>query len=56
MTITEVGDFLGVPVKTLYRWSSEGTGPVALRIGKHLRYRSEDLQKWLTTTEKVPTN
>jgi excisionase family DNA binding protein len=38
---------LGIPKNTLYRWRSEGKGPPAYRIGKHLRYRREDVEKWL---------
>jgi excisionase family DNA binding protein len=39
--------YLGVPVKTLYRWNHIGTGPKARKVGKHLRYRPEDVSAWL---------
>ena len=47
MTTSEVAEYLAVPVTTLYRWRQTGEGPRALRIGKHLRYRVEDLHAWL---------
>lgn len=39
--------YLEVPVKTLYRWNHTGTGPKARKVGKHLRYRPEDVSAWL---------
>ncbi|TIC82191.1 helix-turn-helix domain-containing protein [Nocardioides sp. GY 10113] len=47
MTPEEVSAYLGVPVKTLYRWRQHLAGPRALRVGKHLRYRRADLDSWL---------
>jgi excisionase family DNA binding protein len=44
----EVAAILGVPVTTLYRWRYHRTGPVALRVGKHLRYRAEDVQSYIS--------
>lgn len=43
----QVADYLGVPVKTLYQWRYKGVGPRALRVGRHLRYRPEDVEGWL---------
>lgn len=43
----DVSRFLGVPVSTLYRWRVVGTGPVAFRVGRHLRYDREAVRKWL---------
>jgi predicted DNA-binding transcriptional regulator AlpA len=36
----------GVPVSTVYRWNSDGTGPRRLKIGKHVRYRLVDVEAW----------
>ncbi len=44
---TEVSDYLGVPVATLYQWRSHRTGPPAIRVGRHLRYRRSALERWL---------
>ncbi len=43
----EVSDYLGVPVTTLYQWRSHRTGPPAIRVGRHLRYRRSALERWL---------
>ena len=46
-TVEEVATFLRIPVSTLYRWRSQRTGPKGRRIGKHLRYRPEDVHAWV---------
>jgi excisionase family DNA binding protein len=53
----EVAQFLQVPVRTLYEWNYKGTGPRVLKVGRHLRYRWSDVEKWLdaqTRTEVAP--
>jgi excisionase family DNA binding protein len=49
-TPIEVAAYLQVPVKTLYAWRYEGKGPRAHRVGRHLRYRWEDVEAWLAST------
>ncbi|MFE5335748.1 helix-turn-helix transcriptional regulator [Isoptericola sp. NPDC056573] len=52
LTINEVADYLQVPVTTLYRWRCEqGKGPKGIRVGRYIRYRTEDVQKWLRSLE-----
>ena len=48
-TPAEVADYLQVPVKTLYQWRYQGEGPRAYRVGRHLRYRWEDVEAWLAS-------
>jgi excisionase family DNA binding protein len=43
----ELAQFLGVPLKTLYAWQHRRVGPPAYRVGKHLRFRREDVEAWL---------
>ena len=43
----DVAAFLGVPVKTLYQWRYKGVGPPGIRVGRHVRYRRQDLDAWL---------
>jgi excisionase family DNA binding protein len=47
MSPGEVARFLGVPLHTLYRWRSRGDGPPGYRLGRHLRYRVDDVERWL---------
>ncbi|MHA6798286.1 helix-turn-helix domain-containing protein [Bounagaea algeriensis] len=42
----EVADYLGVPVQTVYQWRSRGFGPPGRRIGKHVRYKPDDVESW----------
>lgn len=48
LTPDDVSDLLGIPVKTLANWRSERVGPLPLRIGCHVRYRSSDVEAWLS--------
>lgn len=47
LSADEVASFLSVPVKTLYQWRHKGTGPKGIRVGRHLRYRRQELDAWL---------
>jgi excisionase family DNA binding protein len=46
-TVEEVSYFLGVPVSTLYHWRCERQGPPSCRLGRHVRYRAEDVRAWV---------
>ncbi|MEV0209421.1 helix-turn-helix domain-containing protein [Streptomyces sp. NPDC050788] len=43
----EIADYCGVPLDTVYRWSSRGGGPKMSRVGRHLRARWDDVEAWL---------
>ena len=43
----EVAEALGVPVATLYQWRYKGIGPTAVKVGRHLRYRDEDVTQFI---------
>lgn len=45
----ELAAYLAVPVQTVYGWRSKGVGPRGLRVGKHVRYRKSDIERWLTS-------
>jgi excisionase family DNA binding protein len=47
--IAELADYLGVPVATIYRWRYTRDGPVGYRVGRHVRYRLSDVDRWLET-------
>lgn len=46
-TVEEVAEFLRLPVATLYRWRTMGTGPAAFRVGRYLRYDPDAVRSWL---------
>jgi excisionase family DNA binding protein len=48
MTVDEVAACLGVPKTTLYAWNYKGGGPRRLRVGRHVRYRWSDVERWLS--------
>jgi excisionase family DNA binding protein len=47
MSVTALAEYLDIPEATIYRWRSTGYGPVGFRVGKHLRYRREDVDAWI---------
>lgn len=47
LTPYEVSVFLRVPLRTIYRWRSRGDGPRGYRIGRHVRYRVDEIERWL---------
>lgn len=47
MNLRQVAHYLGVPAGTLYQWRSRGEGPRGFRVGRHVRYRREDVERWL---------
>ncbi|MFJ5993307.1 helix-turn-helix transcriptional regulator [Lentzea sp. NPDC092896] len=42
-----LAEFLGIPEKTLTDWRYRGIGPSFVRLGKHVRYRPDDVRSWL---------
>ena len=47
--IPQLSAFLGVPVATIYGWRTRGKGPVGFHVGKHIRFRREDVEAWLAS-------
>ncbi len=42
-----LADYLDVPVKTVYQWRHQGTGPIGIKVGRHVRYRRSEVERWL---------
>ena len=47
LTAQDLADFLHVPLATIYAWRYRGEGPPGFRVGRHLRYRQSDLERWI---------
>lgn len=43
----EVAAYLQKPVNTLYAWRLKRVGPKAVKVGRTLRYRWEDVDRWI---------
>lgn len=48
LTVQQLADYLDVPVTTLYAWRHRLEGPPGFRVGRHVRYRWIDIQRWIT--------
>ncbi len=46
MTAAEVADHYRLPLQTIYTWRYKGTGPKAVKLGRHLRYRRSEVERW----------
>jgi excisionase family DNA binding protein len=52
LSIEALAEYVGVPVVTIYRWRTEGKGPCAVRIGRHIKFALSDVQAWLDTVRE----
>jgi len=48
----EIADYCGVPLATVYHWSSRGGGPPLIKVGRHLKARWEEIDRWLDAQTK----
>lgn len=46
LTITDLAEREGVPIRTVYDWNSRGCGPRFMKIGRHVRYKLTDVVTW----------
>lgn len=53
LTISELADYLGVPVQTLYDLRHHGRGPRGFRVGRELRFRISEIEAWLAAMEEA---
>lgn len=47
LTPDDVEGLIHIPVRTLQQWRYNKTGPAYFKIGRHVRYRAEDVTDWL---------
>ena len=53
LTPNALSKHLGIPVTTLANWRYLHRGPVYGRVGRHVRYRVEDVLAW-TNAQRRP--
>jgi len=51
LTLAELAARLGVTAHTLYDLRSQGRGPRGFRVGRQLRFRTGEVDKWLRHLE-----
>ena len=56
MTVAEAAEYLGLAQSTLNKWRCVGGGPKYLKMGKAVRYRMIDIQKWLEANRHLHTS
>jgi excisionase family DNA binding protein len=47
MSVKELAELLQVSVRTIYDWRYRGLGPTAIRVGRHVRYEPDEIERWL---------
>lgn len=47
LTLDQLAEMLVVSPKTIHAWRAKRLGPPALKVGRHLRFRHEDVERWL---------
>ena len=43
----ELAEYLGLPVATIYAWRYRRQGPPGFRVGRHVRFRWSDVERWI---------
>ena len=55
MTLEEVSAATGVSVPTLRYWRHHGTGPTSFKLGRRVRYRRSDVERWIQEQYQAQT-
>jgi DNA-binding transcriptional MerR regulator len=53
MTTADVSHKTGIPVGTLRYYRSKGTGPACFRLAGRVRYRREEIERWVAEQEQL---
>jgi predicted DNA-binding transcriptional regulator AlpA len=53
----ETAEYLGIPSTTLHQLNYRGVGPRSYKIGRHRKYRPEDVYAWCEShaSERAPS-
>ena len=56
MTVNQAAEYLGLAISTLNKWRCLGDGPVFIKMGRAVRYRAEDLNRYISESQKQNTS
>ena len=48
LTIEQLAAWLQIPVQTIYKLRHQRKGPPGIKVGRRLRFRTADVDKWWT--------
>lgn len=54
LDIRQVADRCGVHPQTIHQMRYRGDGPPAVRIGRKLKFRPEDIEAWIESRRETP--
>jgi excisionase family DNA binding protein len=54
LTIDDLAEYLRVSRATVRTWRARGGGPLGIKVGRHVRYRPEDVERWLDERKSEP--
>ena len=54
LTDEELAIELGIPKRTPGQWRYLGRGPTFVRVGRHVRYRRDDVDAWIDEQTVTP--
>lgn len=49
VSMQEVAAYLGVPLETVRHWRKHRTGPRGFLVGRYVKFRLSDVDRWLET-------
>ncbi len=52
ITSEELSKILRIPKRTIYKFAKEGQIPGVIRIGKHWRFRADEIEQWIHEQRK----
>lgn len=55
LTPDEVAQQLAVPRQTLAAWRHRGEGPAYVKLGRHVRYHTADIDAWVARHRRSST-
>ena len=47
LSVKDLAVYLDVPVATIYAWRYHRKGPPGFKVGRHVRYRQGDVDRWI---------
>ncbi len=54
LTIKDLCVLIGISRRTIYRIRASGQLPAPIRIGGRVRWRPEDIERWIQTRDAFP--